>query len=197
MRSLLAVLISLGRRLRLTIAFRSQSDGQSPANTPSVEVCGLTAKPDSAAAQEQLATVADGEYVIRLLFETEHILDGKVVPGAIAIADMTDRGISVDRRDMAVLDNIRERAREQMSRMPRERQIANFAELEVGVVRSLSYEGQTAFEVYASPLPGNPAHAHILTNIRGTRSTMKAVRALLIPHLANFKRLEELQPSQG
>lgn len=137
--------------------------------------------------------VGDGEILLRTDFSPIHIRDGLLIAAAISREDLAKRGFSVDREHLADPTMIDARAAEQMEKAPDHRQEAWIASFECGAVRAETYEGdnEIAFRIEHEPVKGNDAHAAIYSYIPRSKSHIKGLKAVLLPHLN--RRLQTLE----
>lgn len=137
--------------------------------------------------------VEDHEELFRTNYSPEHIVDGKVIVSAISSKDLTERGFSVDRALLVNEDTIINRAETQMAKDPEKRGEAYISVMNSGNVRAeicaedkkpaFKIENQPIYEIASENISENLAHAGILSAESRTRSLIKALKLLLIPHL--------------
>lgn len=147
---------------------------------------------------DQVAPVEDGEILLRTDFSPIHIQNGQLLAAAISSADLKDRGFSVDREHMVDPATIDVRAGEQMVKAPVDRQEAWISPFECGPVRADTYEGdgERAFRIEHDPVDGNDAHAAIYSSIPRSRSHIKGLKAVLLPHLNRGLRKLEIYKAE-
>lgn len=61
-------------------------------------------------ALEPNVAIPHEEWLLRLNFNPEHIVDGAVIPSAVSLTDLKSRGYSVDREKLVDLTVVSERA---------------------------------------------------------------------------------------
>lgn len=145
------------------------------------------------------AGVPPHEWLLRLNFNPEHVVNGEVIPTAVSLSDLRSRGYSIDREVMLDLAVIVGRATVQAEKKPEERKEPFLSRFECGPVRLevAIPEAHPAFLVEASPVegsdtqPANPAHAHIKSAIARPDSGLRRLRSLLLPHLQRLVALDE------
>jgi hypothetical protein len=141
----------------------------------------------SADAGNEADQVRDDEFLLRLNYSPEHIKDGEILPAAVALEDLKDRGFSVDREELVRIEIIIERAAGQQERSPAAREEAHLSRFQTGPVRSeVDHEQKPAFSVVASAIPGNAAHAHIVSAIPRGEGARRRLRSILLKHLNNL-----------
>ena len=135
--------------------------------------------------------VTPTETLLRLGFHPEHIRDGKLSPTTISLNDLGERGFSVDRQAHVKRRVIEDRAREQMTRRPEDRQEALISPFVCSVVRELTdEESQRAFLVIDTAEPENCAHASIYSAYPRGKGQLRKIRSLLLPLLQSYVLLE-------
>lgn len=140
---------------------------------------------------KSISPLDDNEWLLRLHFSPEHILNGEVVPAAISLSDLRERGYSLDREAFVEQRLIVDRASAQRMRSPAKRKEPYLSRFECGPVRCLQDEGQIAFEVKESPTCDNPAHAHILSAQTLGDGALRKLRNHLLPYLNPPVRLDD------
>lgn len=143
-------------------------------------------------AEATSASVADSEWLLRLNFSPEHIVNGQVIPTAVSLSDLKSRGYSVDRERLLDLRVILDRVSSQKVKAPHQREAPYLSRFQCGpLCRELDSDGCLAFKVEASPIEGNRAHAHILSAKARGEGGLRKLRNLLLPYLQNLIELEE------
>ena len=152
---------------------------------------------DEAGAETDVAPVRDDECLLRLVWSSLDVVDGELQPTAIVSGDLAgpERGISVDRCPMAKRNIVTALADYQRRNAKNEgdRDDAHVSELSCGAVRALldPETSEALCVVEASPtmadpdrgLLANPAHAHIASRTKRSRSKIKQLQLLLLPLL--------------
>jgi hypothetical protein len=136
--------------------------------------------------------VLDHENLIRMGFYPEHFKDGLLGPASIPIDHLRKTGVSVDRQMHALSHILRNRAGEQKSRAPQQRQEAYIALLSCKEVRRLVTEDNVrAFTVIDDATFENPAHASIYSAVDRSEGEVRKLRSQLLTLLRNLLSLEE------
>jgi hypothetical protein len=134
----------------------------------------------------------DDEWLLRLNFSPEHINNGKIIPAAISLKDLKERGFSVDRERLVNPSTLAERVQSQSGKKPQDRIDPYISRFQCGAVRLIEDEGKPAFKVEASPSKDNHAHAHIMSSQALGESGLRKLRNLLLPELQkNLIALDE------
>ena len=108
--------------------------------------------------------VKDDETLLRELFNPQHVKNGELLPAAIPVKDLLDRGFSVHRMQYVTEDFVKKLIEERLSKPRKDgpwtnEGVARFKALEV---RQLSLrEGQQAFVIIDTATDDNPGHASI------------------------------------
>jgi hypothetical protein len=125
--------------------------------------------------------VPEGERLLRLCFEPEHILHGKPIPAIIGIQDLDKRGVSLDREHIVERSVILERAAEQSAKLPEKRTASYIVKLHADAIRAdKDSEGRDIADICCSPLPNNGAHAHLLSAYKREEKVLRALRIQLV-----------------
>jgi hypothetical protein len=131
------------------------------------------------------------ETLLRLGFDPEHMKDGKIGPAAIPRRDLNERGFSVDRQAYVKPQVIEDRARDQMTRRPEERQEALISSFSCGAVRELKdNDNKRAFIIIDTAEPENQAHASIYSAYARGEGQLRKIRFLLLSLLQSYIPLE-------
>lgn len=130
--------------------------------------------------------VLDDESLLRLTFSPEHFSDGQFKQTAIALDDLSVRGLSVDRVQITPREVVQERIVKQAERKPCERELPVISLLKCCDVRSEIDEGGAPyFDVEASPIEGNAGHASIYSSNRELkRAALRRLREKLLMQMA-------------
>ena len=139
---------------------------------------------------DQVPPLSDDEWLLRLYFSPEHIHNGEVVPTAISLSDLRERGFSLDRESIVNTEIIVTRAENQSVKKPENRAEPFLSRFECCPVRKLKHEDKPAFEVKESPMDENHAHAHILSAQKLGDGSLRKLRNQLIPHLQGLVALD-------
>lgn len=134
---------------------------------------------------DQVRAVSDDETLLRTGYSPLHIQNGCLLPSAISTEDLQRRGFSVDRERLVDLGTIWARTDEHMRRSPDDRKEAWIASFLCSSARAEIYQrdGEPAFRVECEPIEANNAHAAIYSFIQRSKSDIKGIKSLLIPHL--------------
>lgn len=125
--------------------------------------------------------VQDHENLLRLTFAPEHFVGGEFQPTAVSLADLRERGFSVDRTSITTKDVVMQRVEDQSARAPAKREVPVYSLLQCGEVRAEADEHRPLFDVEASPMDDNPGHASIYSSDRTlTDSQLRRLRIRLI-----------------
>ena len=154
---------------------------------------------ESAAPRISPGVVEDEEFLLREMFNPQHIEDGKLLERAIPAEDLWKRGFSVHRIKHVSIEFIKSAVEERLSR-PRKGKPwkdEGVAKLQTLSVRQLrTCDGKRAFVVIDTALKENPGHAciymaeYIPEPKKGEKHARK-LRKLLVDLLQNRMTLEE------
>ena len=140
----------------------------------------------SAAPDFSPGVVQDSESLLRALFKPEHVQQGKVLPKAISLRDLRERGFSVHRIRYVSYDLVLSFINDVLSR-PRSGEpwiSAGVATLHTAQVRNFQVNGQRAFVVIDDAISENPGHASIYAaQPEQGDAHARELRALLLPLL--------------
>jgi len=166
-----------------------QRDPTLPNNPPHLDE-HVSAAPDISP-----GIVADDEYLLRELFNPQHIDDGgQVLVTAISLKDLRHRGFSVNRIRYVSRDFIKSSVGERLSRPRhgrpwRDEGVAKFATRQI---RQIQTQGEQAFVVIDTALPENPGHASIyVTKPQMGEAYARELRKLLLPLLQDRMSIEQ------
>jgi hypothetical protein len=128
--------------------------------------------------------VPSDEWLLRLHFSPEHLSNGELIPTAISISDLKERGFSVDRESIVDPAVIEARAISQQQKVPEKRETPYLSRFECISIRRIKYGNGIAFDVFISPTDENPAHAHILSAQKKLgKAELRKLRDLLLQEL--------------
>ena len=107
--------------------------------------------------------VIDEEFVLRELFNPEHVVDGRILERAIPVKDLRQRGFSVHRmayvEETSIEASIAARLTRTRNGAPWETE--GVSKLKVKHVRQIRPDGKQAFVVIDTARPDDPSHASI------------------------------------
>lgn len=149
---------------------------------------------------DRVVPVGDGEILLRTDFSPMHIQNGQLLPAAIRSDDLAERGFSVDREHLVDTGTISARASAQMAKDAERRKEEWISPFLCGPVRADTFpiDGSSAFRVAHEPLEGNSAHAAIYSAQPRSKSQIKVLKTLLLPHLnAGLKPLASYQAERA
>ncbi len=139
--------------------------------------------------------VADDEFLLRELFNPQHIDDnGQVLVTAISLQDLRHRGFSVNRIKYVSPDFIKSSVRKRLSRPRHGRpwRDEGVAKFEARRIRRIQTQGERAFVVIDTALPENPGHASIyVTKPEKGEAYARELRNLLKPFLQDRMSIEQ------
>lgn len=142
---------------------------------------------DEKISHSEFGVVKDQEYLLRVIYAPEHIVDGFVIESAISLEDLSTRGFSLD-REMYKDDTLIElRIVNQTQKNPDKRQSSSVSKFLCGDARVISIPEQTnerAFVVIDDAQDDNRAHASLYSAQDGLgKGTLRRLRSLLLPLL--------------
>lgn len=149
---------------------------------------------NSAAPCVSPGTVRDEEFLLRELFNPQHIVDGKLIESAISLQDLRQRGFSVHRMKHVRADFIKASMEERLSRPRKGTPWTNegVAKLTAQAVRQLRLDDQQAFVVIDTAVEDNPGHASIYAaEPEKGDPYARELRSLLLPLLHNRMSVDE------
>ena len=138
--------------------------------------------------------VQDDETLIRALFDPDHIKDGEVVPAAIPIKDLLQRGFSVQRRNFTTQELLEKLIDKYLSKPSggTKRKFEGVAPLETREIRALTDDEKRLFVVIDKALECNPGHASIyLAETKVADSIARQHREKLMPFLNHRTSISE------
>ena len=148
----------------------------------------------SAAPDISPGVVADDEFLLRELFNPQHIDDdGQVLVTAISLKDLRQRGFSVNRIKYVSPDFIKSSVKERLSRPRREPwRYVGAAKFEARGIRQIQAQGERAFVVIDTALSENPGHASIYVGkSEKGEAYARELRNLLKPFLQHRMSIEQ------
>lgn len=140
--------------------------------------------------------VKDDEFLLREMFDPEHIENGEVIERAISIKDLRQRGFSVHRMKYVLEDIVRESVKKKESKVRakdpwRSEGLAKILALEVRKLRD--DDGENAFVIIDTAHEENKAHASIyIAKCKLGERPARKLRNLLLPLLQNRISLDEV-----
>ena len=115
------------------------------------------------------------EWLIRFLWNPDHIVNGVIQPTAISLSDLKSRGFSVNRLRHVTQELVEKELEAAVARTSngKPRSSEGVALFTARAVRNFRENGKQAFVAIDTALPQNPGHASIYV----TDTTMKNSRA--------------------
>jgi len=141
--------------------------------------------------------VEDGEPLLRLIFSPIHINDetGEVMPAAFS--DVSDKGLSINRRNHASLEQIDEyghaKARSDKAN-GKSRQYLGSVQALCGDIRALSEDEARLFCVYDTAVEENTAHGDVCQARLEGKAKDKRTRKLLREQFTKIPALGKARP---
>ena len=143
--------------------------------------------------------VQDQETLLRIIMEPDHIREGRIQPSAVQLRDLTQRGLSVYRRDYAAKQAVEADIQALLGRTTTagRRRLEGLASFNTGAVRAFSTQERQAFVVIDTALPNNRAHASIyLASPQVSQSLARELREHLLILMENTVTLEQAFPQE-
>ena len=140
-------------------------------------------------------TVQDQEALLRIIIEPDHISQGRIQPSAVQLRDLTQRGLSVHRREYTTRREVRTAAQAMADRTTAagRRRLEGLASFTAGAVRAIRNQERQAFVVIDTALPDNRAHASIyLASPQVSQSVAREMREQLLHLMENRLPLEQV-----
>ena len=140
----------------------------------------------SAAPDISPGVVEDDEPLLRSVFNPDHIKDGQVLPSAISLKDLQERGFSVNRLWYVTQEFVENSIRRTLARTFQGsfRASEGVACFEARAVRVVPGNGSQVFVVTDTALPDNYGHASIyLADLGMKPSQARRMREKLLPLL--------------
>lgn len=148
----------------------------------------------SAASGVSPGPVADGEFLLREMFNPQHVKNDKLLPSAIPLQDLRSRGFSVHRMDHTSRETVGKSMKDRLFRPRkgdpwRDEGVAKFKTL---TVRRLLLDGQQVLVVIDTASVDHPGHAGIYAADpeRGD-AYARELRSLLLPLLQKRVSIKE------
>jgi len=144
---------------------------------------------DEKISHSTFGVVKDDEYLLRVLYAPEHLVDGLVIESAISLEDLSTRGFSLDRKTHKDDDLIEQRIVNQTQKNPSNRQSSAISEFLCVDARSISIAApeqpkENAFIIIDDAQCDNPAHASLYSAQDGLKKGgLRKLRSLLLPLL--------------
>ena len=142
---------------------------------------------DEKISHSEFGVVKDDEYLLRVIYAPEHIVDGLVIETAISLDDLSTRGFSLDRKIYKDDALIEQRIVNQTQKSPEQRQSSSISEFLCVDARNISVPEQTnerAFIIIDDAQDDNQAHASLYSAQDGLKKgALRKLRALLLPLL--------------
>ena len=123
------------------------------------------------------------ETLLRAIIDPDHTHQGRVQPSAVQLKDLTQRGLSVQRREHSNRQEIEAVIRPMINRMTAagKSSLSILAIFTALAVRSIQNQGQQTFAVIDTAQTDNRAHASIyLADLRTKPSLAKEMREQLL-----------------
>ena len=149
----------------------------------------------SAAPEISPGTVRDEEWLLREILNPDHFRNGEIMPSAIPLKDLKERGFSVHRLLYVTRELVEESISEKLMR-----QFAGEDRISEGValftalaVRGIRDDGNRAFVVIDTAKPAHEGHASIyLSDVEVRDSLARRMRDGLRPLLENRMSVAEV-----
>ena len=141
-----------------------------------------------------LGIVLDDEWLIRSMLNPDHVKDGKVLPAAIPLKDLKDRGFSVNRIPYVAQPWVENAMAEMLGRLSNgmTRQSEGVACFTAHSVRKIRDGDHQVFVVIDTAQRSNAAHASIyLSDIGMKDSRARGMRSTLLPLLESRMSIEQ------
>lgn len=138
--------------------------------------------------------VQDQETLLRIIIEPDHINEGRIQPSAVQLRDLTQRGLSVHRREYTTEQEVRTAAQTLADRTTAagRRRLEGLASFTAGAVRDIRNLERQAFVVIDTALPDNMAHASIyLASPQVSQSLAREMREQLLRLMDHRLTLEQ------
>lgn len=140
--------------------------------------------------------VESHEALLRIVYEPEHIVNGRLIPAAIPAEDLKSRGYSTDRCNYKDELLMRERAGTQMARKPeerREKRISRFGCLDM---RNIQIEEGRRDLIIVDEIKEderiNIAHASLYSAYRKGKAAIKELKQEMLEYMQNLYSFEDI-----
>lgn len=130
--------------------------------------------------------VMDCERLLRVLYEPEHIKEGKIIPSSISLNDLKSRGFSIDRKKYVDVESLTKRISSQKKRFPEKRAICFSSRIPCEDIRNLKdnetgkRECVVIDEIDKKDIPINKAHAAIYSAYKVGKGGLRGIRSQLV-----------------
>lgn len=142
---------------------------------------------DEQISNSEFGIVKDEEYLLRILYEPEHILDGLILDTAISLTDLKEKGFSLDREKYVDKDVIQQRIAKQTDKNPTQRQnnvVTKFMCLDVRSILDEATNERLFIVIDDIPPDNNQAHAAIYSSKENLgKGALRKLRSQLLPFL--------------
>ena len=138
--------------------------------------------------------VKDEEFLLRELFNPQHIRNGELRPAAIPAKDLLSEGFSVNRMKHVTAEFVKASIEQRLSKPRKGEPWKNegVAKLKTLEVRQILFDGRQAFVVIDTAEPDNRGHASIYVATPGEgESHARELRELLLPFLQKRMSVDE------
>lgn len=139
--------------------------------------------------------VEDNELILRELFNPQHVGDdGEIVPAAISLQDLRERGFSVHRMKYVTREFIESSIKQRLAkpRSGKQWKEEGVAKIVVRKIRELKLQDRQAFVVIDTALENNRGHASIFfANREIDKADTRELRSLLLPMLKKRMTIDE------
>ena len=133
-------------------------------------------------------TVQDQETLLRIVIDPDHFTGGRIQPSAIQIRDLTQRGLSVHRREHTSRQEIKRAIHTMLGRTTATgfRTVEGLASFTAAAVREIRNGERQIFVVIDTAQPDNRAHASIyLSDSQVRPSLAREMRERLLNLMGN------------
>ena len=138
--------------------------------------------------------VQNRETLLRIIIDPDHITDGRIQPSAVQLRDLTERGLSIHRRQHTTRQEVERVVQAMLARITTTgtRRLQGLAIFTAGAVRAIRYDERLAFVVIDTAQPDNPAHASIYLALPTMRPSLaREMREQLLNLMADTATLEQ------
>lgn len=147
----------------------------------------------SAVADFSPGIVADEEWLLRIMLNPDHLVDGQVITAAIPLRDLQTKGFSVDRLKHVTPLFVNKSINRLLARTSggKKRYFVGVARFTAARVREIEEDGRQVFVVIDTALSCNPGHASIYFVARDMKgSKARQLREELLPLLVQRTSVE-------